>query len=271
MAKMVKMKSVQSWQSPIPALAILAFVAFFSATCYAESGNYRIEVLIFNHLDSTAEPLHLDEIRSFNEFPQAGESLAKPAPMHLDVMSDVMQETMRRLRLSANFHPLLFASWEQSRIDYHPPVRLHDEELIAEQLHFPYQVAFVDLREMDIFEDYLAPYYRLDGVVQLQRTRFLHLNLDLEFRQDLLPRPAGTENTGIEEEIDIVKSMAGISIPVDSNQDDAGLLNFGLAPSPGPALVHALKQSRQIRIDRMQYFDSPFLSALVRVTATSGL
>ena len=41
-------------------------------------------------------------------------------------------------------------------------------------------------------------------------------------------------------------------------------------PLPGPALVHALRQSRQIRTGSLQYFDTPYLGVLARVTATSG-
>jgi hypothetical protein len=236
MAKMVAMNKTLQWKT----LLVVACCMLFSTQSTAESGNYRIEVLVFSHIDSTATPQLHDEIRSFVEYPQAGEFLVREAPVSLDVMSSVMQQTMRRLRSSANFHPIVFTAWEQSRIDYHPPVRVHDEEMIAQHLYFPNQLAFVDLRESDLFEDYLTPYYRLDGTVQLQRTRFLHLNLDFEYRQELLPRP----------ELQ------------DSDQF--------LPPSPGPAMMHSLEQSRQIRIDDMQYFDSPYLGVLVRVTATSG-
>lgn len=270
MAKMAKMKSLHLRSGSKLAVAAFVFAAFFSAPSHAESGNYRIEVLVFNHLNSQAEPRTLDEIRSFIEYPQLGEPMESPAIMQLDVMSSIMQETMRRLRLSADFHPMLFASWEQSRIDYHPPVRIHDEELIASQLHFPYDIAFVDLRELDIFEDYHAPYFRLDGTVQLQRTRFLHLNIDFEYRQDLLARHVVTDPSSMTREKNIVMGMAGSSQNDEPEQVDAEFPDDVLAPSPGPALVHSLKQSRQIRTDQMQYFDSPFLSVLVRVTATSG-
>jgi len=260
-------------------LMLALALIILSPASLAESGNYRIEVLIFNHLDSTEPALQEDEIRSFSEFPELGEPLVANAPVKLDVMSSVMQGVMRRLRSSATYHPLLFASWEQTRIDYHPPVRLHDEELIAEQLDFPYEVAFVDLQAMDMFEDYLAPYYRLDGTVQLRRSRFLHVNLDLEYRLELLPRPETeipdheqplAEDSGAE----LSSDQDGIAIsnvaPLAANGDEPELIQDFIDPSPGPALVHALKQSRLVRTGQMQYFDTPFLGVLVRVTATSG-
>ncbi len=228
----------------------------------ADSGNYRIEVLIFNHLDSDDTPLQLEDIRSFSRFMPLEEFQSPPAPVRLDVMSSTMRDSWRRLRLSASYRPLLFAAWEQSRIDYHPPVRLHDEELIAEHLQFQYPVAFVDLQSMDMFEDFLAPYYRLDGTVQLVRSRFLHLNLDLEYRQDLLPRPVSEQ------------ALQEPPVPRVVNNDamieTSELLEEVMESSPGPALVFSLNLSRQIRTGQMQYFDTPYLGVLIRVTATSG-
>lgn len=252
--------------------ACLLVSTFLLATgnVFGESGNYRVEVLVFNHLDSAAIPKELEEIRSFSGYPELGEPLAANAPVKLDVMSSMMQDAQRRLRLSAGFRPLLFASWEQTRIDYHPPVRLHDEELIARQLHFPHGVVFVDLREPLIFDDYMAPYYRLDGTVQLRRSRFLHIDVDLEFRQQLLPRP-------LEDPVPGTASEEAPPIPVvveaDTPGDEisVGSLTELLDPSPGPALVFGIQQSRQVRTGQMQYFDTPFLGVLVRVTATTGL
>ncbi len=231
---------------------MLVLLLLYPAIAPAESGNYRIEVLLFNHLDSSAEAQQLDEIRSFNAYPSLDDPMVSEAPMKLEVMSSTMQDAWRRLRLSADFRPLLFVAWEQSRIDYHPPVRVHDDELIAEHLEFPYPVAFIDLQSLDMFEPYLAPYYRLDGTVQLVRSRFLHLKLDLEYRQDLLPRKAPLPASR-EEAIDLALQQ-----------------RQALDLTPGPALVHTLLQSRQIRRDQMQYFDTPYLGALARITATSG-
>jgi hypothetical protein len=246
---------------------LMASLLMCTTSSFAESGNYRIEVLVFNHLEGGTRPQELEEIRSFSAYPELGEYLAAEAPVKLEVMSTIMQDAWRRLRLSSGFRPLLFASWEQTRIDYHPPVRLHDEELIAKQIHFPHEVVFVDLRETNLFDDYMTSYYRLDGSVQLRRSRFLHLDLDLEYRQDLLPRP--TPEMALENE---EPGFPRVTEHEPAEDDSfSGDLSQLLDPSPGPALLFSLKQSRQIRTGQMQYFDSPFLSVLVRVTATSGL
>ena len=257
----------------ILSLAALPLI-FSSKQAVADSGNYRIEVLVFNHLDVSDAPLQMDEIRSFSNFMPLDEYQSPPAPSHLELMSSDMQDTWRRLRLSATYRPLLFAAWEQSRIDYHPPVRLHDEELIAEQLEFRYPVAFIDLRSMDMFENYLAPYYRLDGTVQMVRSRFLHLKIDLEYRQDLLPRSPAQQTIQIQPLPRVADADVADAYFADIDVADMAAtieqLDELVDPSPGPALVFALKQSRQIRTGQMQYFDTPYLGVLIRVTATSG-
>jgi nitrate reductase NapE component len=232
--------------------ALICTLCCWPLAAVAESGAYRVEVLVFSHVDSSAQPLELQDLRAFTAFPELGERLEPEAPVKLDVMSSAMDDIWRRLRQSASFRPLLFAAWEQSRVDYHPPLHLHDEEVIAEHLYFPYQVAFLDLMSTDVFGGYLAPYYRLDGTVQLVRSRFLHLNIDLEYRQELLPRPQPVPES----------REAALQA-----QDEAMAV---LESTPGPALVHALRQSRQVRIGEMQYFDSPYLGVLARVTATAG-
>lgn len=251
-----------------PALLLAACALCAGSPALAESGRYRIEVLVFMHLDSLAEPREMDELRAFSAFPELGEWQAPEAPVRLEVMSSLMQDNWRRLRLSGNYRPLLFATWEQSRIDYHPPVRLHDEEVIAEHLHFPHRVAFVDLRSADLFAAYRAPYYRLDGTVQLVRSRFLHLNLDLEYRQDLLPRPladpGGAAGPAPGEPLPLLPGEPSAA------EEEPRFIQVELDPAPGPALVHALSQSRQVRTDELQYFDTPFLGVLARITATSG-
>jgi hypothetical protein len=245
----------------------MLLAALFSAGSMAESGNYRIEVLVFNHLDSAAEPRETDTIRSFSKYLTLDEPQPAAAPVRLEVMSSVMQDAWRRLRLSATYRPLLFASWEQTRIDYHPPVRLHDEEVIDQRLHFPRDMAFIDLRSPDPLAPYRVYYHRLDGTVQLRRSRFLHLDLDLEYRQDLLPRmPAATNPEPIQQPLmPIVVEDRSLSL------NEIVLDGTAPLPGPGPALIHSLKQTRQIRTGDMQYFDTPFLGVLVRVTATTGL
>ena len=214
---------------------------------------YRVEILVFQHLQGDAQPREIEQLRTFRHAPDLALSDGvQPAPYRLDVQSSAMQDVWRRLRNSSEFRPLWFVTWEQTRIDYHPPVRIHDEELIAEHLLFPSDPVFIDLRLEDPFEPYRVPYYRLDGTVQLTRTRFLHLDLDLEFRADLL----------------LAQQESG-DILLDEPENPAAL-GEAIGTTVGPALVHVLRESRQVRSGEMLYFDAPFLGVLARITATSG-
>jgi len=126
----------------------------------------------------------------------------------VESMSDVMREAWRRLRLSAPFRPEQYLSWEQSADEPYPSLRIHDIDVLlidspcvdlretrsveAEEMDGPF--VFTDQGSIlpgDAIEE--APeepdlpdptlFYRIDGTVMLRRSRFLHLDLDLELRQ----------------------------------------------------------------------------------------
>ena len=195
-------------------------------------------------------------------------------------MSDVMIEAWRRLRLSALFRPEQYLSWEQGADEPFPSLRIHDLELLL--IDDPY----ADLREIEAVDaeeeitqedektvvftdqanerpgdaiaqaDYESAeeselpeptlFYRIDGTVMLRRMRFLHLDLDLELRQAvfdeqlLIPTPSvNGESESVEPEL----------------------------PLPSSFLIHKLKQSRQVKSQRMEYFDSPVLGVLAWITS----
>lgn len=250
----------------------------FTALClcapnaFAESGNYRIEILVFRHINNATAPVETAQLRSYFEFAELQKLLPAPAPVRMDTQSSAMEDIWRKLRLSSGFQPLLFAAWEQTRIDYHPPVRIHDEEVVAEAPYFPFPPApgkpetgepvlvFTDLlnpqdpAEVSAAapEDYISSYFRLDGTAQLTRSRFLHLKLDLEYREALISTPLQFEAIR------------------DTATTTGALPEIAVGATPGPAMIYALRQSRPVSTGETQYFDSPFLGVIARVTATSG-
>jgi len=235
----------------------------------AESGAYRVEVIVFRNLAVTTEAAEVETLRSFSTYPaleipilpappnlmntteiadtatkqpgdtrgtsEPGEETAEPRrfdlPDDLRVImekSPAVDDAWRRLRGSADYRPLLFAAWEQNRIDYYPPLRIHDQQLLETQLRPPTQFMLADLTAPDPLAAYRSTFYQLDGSLQLRRSRFLHLYLDLEFREK---QPA-----------------------TDSSE-------------PGQYHVHSIRQNRQVRTGQMQYFDTPQFGVLVLVTA----
>lgn len=232
----------------------------------AESGAYRVEVIVFRHLnldtETNSQETGLGEtvaLRSFSHIPDFEEP--RPAEDLLTVPVDVsnngladelaafvrndlpddlniiiqksprMNDVWRRLRSSSRYQPLVHAAWEQNRTDFYPPMRIHDQQVIDTQLRPPTNIMIADLAAEDPLAAYRSTFYQLDGSVQLRRSRFLHLFLDLEYREG---KPQYDTDTLID---------SGINHEL-----------FGL------------KQNRQIRTGRMQYFDTPYLAALVHVS-----
>ena len=200
--------------------------------------------------------------------------------VHHEEMSDVMQEAWRRLRLSAPFRPQQYLSWEQGNQEPFPALRIHDLEVVLvkdPESRRRLKMIEADLLEdeseqreketlfvtsgsttpepagglvvlpqaAEIPEEpelpEAVPYYRLDGTVKLRRSRFLHLDLDLQMREGIWePEP-----------LEIVARD-----PV-------------IFERAGPTLfrVHELQQSRQVKTGRLEYFDGPVLSLLAFITA----
>ena len=246
---------------------------FVSADVLAESGSYQVEVIVFRNLLATNESSQVAELRSFSQFPnleharqtdtlplksaaESGETLAGkisgiwnghlPDDFRIVTQkSDAMDNAWRRLRSSQNYRPLVYAAWQQDRIEYNPPIRIHDQQLIATRLNPPTRIMIADLTAQDPLAAYRSDLYQLDGSLQLRRSRFLHVDLDLELRDASL-QPAD-----------------------DAGLPDASAFQIDMQDTTGETEtygVYALRQNRQVTTNKMQYFDTPYLGALVYVT-----
>ncbi len=263
-------------------LILLALLALLPLSASSESGAYRIEILIFRYSNSTATPYSTEQISHFPRAWRLFEPRLRPIaedPAPLGAMSDPMRSAWRSLERNEDFEPLEFQTWEQSRIDYHPPIRMHDDEVLFERLEVPGSEAWVDLTADDLFAPYRESWYRLDGTAQLRRTRFLHLDLNLEFRVELLPAEEGLEplpdptTSAIADVRTARTNKPTVTLkPAPYWNPPAPLTTpqVSLEPPVPGALVHRLQESRQIRTGEVQYFDTPYLGVLARVTATDG-
>jgi hypothetical protein len=286
----------------LSALAFLFFLTMAPLT-QAESGAYRVEVLIFRYTNSSQQPREVDDLRRFAEAWPLFETRAviypeDPAP--LGVTSDRMRTIWRRLDNSADFEPLYLQTWEQSRIDYQPPIRIHDDEVLLQRVELPRKWVEIDLTEPDMFAPYRASYYRLDGTAQLRRSRFLHLEFDLEYRVDLLPPETEQPTPGAlipepGEPVEMLRNST--AAPLQPGTFDQQNRSLALTPAnPATALdvpfwtpieprtlpavdedpplpraeVHRLRESRQIKTGELMYFDTPYLGVIARVSATAG-
>ncbi len=245
-----------------------------SSAALAESGAYRVEVIIFRNLDVIAETSPTEELRSYSQFPSLEEATLPKAPpeghvgelpgyapgdlievLRTNLPDDLyvneqkgtsMDGVWRRLRSSQGYRPLMYASWDQNRTDYYPPMRIHNQQVIDTQLRPPTNIVVADLAANDPLAAYRSTFYQLDGTVQLRRSRFLHLFLDLEYREKNSVAPVEQVAIGSNE------SQAEVQ------KDDGNKIEHG---------VFSLKQNRQVRTGRMQYFDTPYFGVLVLVSA----
>lgn len=223
-------------------LPLLLLLVNFAAL--AESGAYRVEVIVFRNLNVVTEAIETEVLRSFSHLPdfaEASSATGLPEDTVADLPADLqiitqkstrMNDVWRRLRSSNNYQPLVHVAWQQNRTDYYPSMRIHDQKIMDTQLRPPTHIMVADLAAEDPLAAYRSTFFQLDGSVQLRRSRFLHLFLDLEYRQEAL--------------------QTGIVAMTDSSVNHS---------------IFRLKQNRQIRTDRMQYFDTPFMGALVYVSA----
>jgi len=164
----------------------------------------------------------------------------------IEARGSYMDDVWRRLRSSRAYRPLHFSAWQQNRVDYYPPMRIHDETILDTRLDSPAGLMIADLTADDPLAEYRHHFYQLDGSAQLRRSRFLHIYLDLEYRKKTVP---------VTPEPDFFRP---------ANLTD--LEDQPPAENPGYA-VHSLKQNRQVRSGQLQYFDSPYFGVLVFVTS----
>lgn len=243
-----------------------------------DSTRYRVEVLVLRHLEGFPEPLPMTELPDLSGLidpalptdPPKGQSLP-PDPFYLGPpdsellpplgpfpepedtegvvvlaeRSERMDAVWRNLRLSAEFRPEAFLAWEQPYEAPFPEFRVHNAEVIWIEdpwgdtrtaqpgYFFHYDLQMGSLGMTPIPEP--VQHYALDGRVQLRRTRFLHLEIDLAHR---------AVSPGA------VPGMAGPPLRADL----------------GVFQVYPLRQTRQVRTGRMEYFDSPMLGVLLWVT-----
>jgi len=164
------------------------------------------------------------------------------AYVNLDQLSPTMRDAWRRLENSGEFQPRSWRAWHQPvvRNRVSPPVRVHDEQIVrldrlaVTPLGRPLPIASTTEQGIDVADLLPRSDYRLDGSVRLRQRQFMHLELDLVWREPVEPEPV------------------------------VGPLRFDVTPVGG-FHQHRLNQSRAIRPGRLEYFDSNWLGVLVLI------
>ena len=226
----------------------------------AEVGGYRVEVIVFQNLQANVDAVEVDKLRSFSNVPDLQ---VDSLPDDLEVLTDRsqrMEGVWQRLRSSKTYRPLIYTSWVQNNIDYHPPFRIHDEMIIDTQIRSPGNMVVADLQAQDPLAAYRSDFYRLDGSAQLRLSRFLHMSLNLEFRVPAALRSqtdlAMAQPAVMESDLNPVNPEPEVRLVEAITTPETDLPDYD---------VYRLTQSRQVKTDRLQYFDSPWFGALVLV------
>lgn len=203
------------------------------------------------------------------------EETMEPAVELVEQQSEAMQHAWRRLRASAGFRPEQFMAWEQSMAEPVPYIRVHDLEVLKEldpltgQKLGEMEDAGASGEPVEYNDTTKRPYetatdgdaaampqpirfYRIDGSSRLRRSRFLHLELDIEFREPGSSQPP--------------------AVPVPAPASDYPADRGSPAQTAEPAwTVHRLSQSRQVQNGKYEYFDGPRFAVLALVTRIDEL
>lgn len=166
------------------------------------------------------------------------EALLYPEPwLALDALSEPMAQARERMARSGAYRLVDVLAWHQpleSAADSRE-VRLHDDRLIAadwievDPLGRPHRNGRIARSASSLRP---ALHYRLDGSIRLRQRQFMHADVTLDWRAP--------------------ETVGPTLWPV-------------LAVAPGYA-THRLQQSRTVRPDRFEYFDSDWLGVLLRIT-----
>jgi hypothetical protein len=201
-----------------------------------------------------------------------------PRVIHIEEMSELMKENWRRLRLSAPFRPQQYLSWEQAGDEPFPALRMHNLEVVLVEDPWAEERLLLEEQALEAHEGGLASgpdatedalgeagedenedglpdpyvYYQLDGTITLRRSRFLHLDVRLDWREPMYEDSMA--NNGAP-----TAASATSLLPSYPSETEA-------PPVPSAFLVHRLEQSRLVRTGRLEYFDHPMLGLLAYIT-----
>lgn len=198
--------------------------------------------------------------QSGNQSVAQPENGLQPPVAFQETPGEVMQQAWRRLRSANGLRPELYFSWEQAASAGSPDVRVHDQMLLLEQdPGAGLQDASLQQQEgaaeagTEVGVDLPAEptrYYRLDGIARLRVSRFLHLDLDIEYRE---PAVASGQQS------------PALSAPSDPAPSSPG------NPPATAYQVYTVRQSRQVQIQDLHYFDGPVISVLALVSRVEPL
>lgn len=234
---------------------------------------FRIELILYKVLDSNGSgklsntisdytnPIQIDVFRNEVETDTLNQGDISTEEIEIP-QSGVMENAWKRLRGSRNFRPLMYTQWNELRADTvsrHAPggvegsaVRIHGEHILSEPLRQSPEIIPGDITPADGFSGRIEiePTYKLDGKASFGQGRFLHINLDFEYRDWITT----DFNTTIEQPLSTETKIAEKTA------------------AQAPAYkVYSLKETRQIVPLKPELFDNDQFGVLVYLETISSL
>lgn len=244
----------------IPALPVVA------EDVEVEDEWYEIELIVFEHktppgVDAEAwasDPGHPDIGPAIELAPSRADvvrmlptrlsspPLLRLAYQQLDSNERTLGRIADQLANSPDYAPLIHLGWRQPLAAERdsPPVRIHnltDDEAEQPTSRLPASALFIDTRAVR------APVPAtsgdrppvIDGIVRIQRNRFVHVHLDLLMRE------------------------------IVEDTRESGLIWLFRQQATEPR-AWRLQNQRRIRLDEVHYFDHPVFGVIVRVSRSEG-
>lgn len=241
--------------------SVAAFVLFLttlaplSAAAEEQDDWYDIEVIIFKHKAASGEETDVStresQVPDYDEavvlLPPDGVSpqpFAVTSPLagpripyqRLDDSELRMESQVARLTASGEYQPLLHIAWQQPVRSAQPVqwVRL-DNRLMQEPSDLQLPPDLLSYKSDDRWPEESPDEDTIEGIIAIERNRFLHINIDLRYLQP------------------------------DAESGAAGLFSIFTRSEQRPK-VFRLHAERRIGIDEVHYFDHPVFGVLVLVT-----
>jgi hypothetical protein len=270
---------------------LLGLLMLASGAVQGQEQRYRVELLVLRHLEGYSATQPVAVLQDFSAaldllapdlLPPATantlpETAAQPEPLAVlqETPGEVMQQAWRHLRGSNGLRPEVYLSWEQAGHELFPLLRIHNQvQLLQDEPYLDAQntarlqpagsagTAAGNTQEGAgaVSGETLPPhpvrFYQIDGTARLRVSRFLHLDLDIQYREPMA-----------EAAHDAVAHDGMAQTPQLPGSTQSGL-NPAVATS---YQVHAIRQSRQVRIQDMEYFDGPVIAVLALITRVDAL
>jgi len=205
-------------------LFLLIALSFLSINVHAA---YQVEIIIFEHLFHDAEGevsqigLRIPDLSNTVQLSSdAADASFGLLPSSMYKLGGVYSE----LRSSREYRPILHLAWRQPQLPQSRSKYVHIRKTDG-------------TGQQDGFED---AYVKLDGVVRIRSSQFLHADVDLLYFIDAVTESFINANAGNQEASQIAATFA------------------------------ELKETRRMKLNDLHYFDHPVFGILLRVSRLSA-